>query len=275
MKYALTTTLNDAYFDGFLLTFNSILRTTADFNYDLVIFEWGELSDNNKNIIYKLYKNVIYKKIDQESYKNHKFKEIYRKWPYNCNYRFDIFTLNEYDKILYFDCDILFELSVDEILKYNFDFGACQMPNYKSYEQVKGAKIFNAGIMLVGKRFLNKKTKQELINLANTETEWTGNQPIFNNYFLDKMEWLPNCYNLISEDINFELFNKKVNYHFVGHKKPWNIDPNERFDKYILHKIAITTNGNIILNKMIYKKINEKYISEFMSLKEKGINLVF
>ena len=48
MKYAATTILNDGYMDGFLISFYSLLKTTINFNYDLIILEYGSLSKENK-----------------------------------------------------------------------------------------------------------------------------------------------------------------------------------------------------------------------------------
>jgi lipopolysaccharide biosynthesis glycosyltransferase len=175
---------------------------------------------------------------------------------------------------------MLFEIDVAEIFKIELNFGAVIMPNYKSYEQVVGDKIFNAGLMVIGKEFLNDHTRQELIKIANQEPpkentaceKWIGNQPILNYYFLDKMTHLPQKFNYLSEDINLETFLNKNIYHFIGKKKPWVLDVNERYDKYILNRIATNTN-NIIFNKMIYKKIHEMFKFQIASLLEKGIDI--
>jgi lipopolysaccharide biosynthesis glycosyltransferase len=92
MKIAFTTVLDDKYMIGFLVTFNSMLRASKNFNYDVVILEWGDLSDENKKIIKSLYDKVYFKKINTHLYENHKYDETWRTWTYNCNYRFDIFT---------------------------------------------------------------------------------------------------------------------------------------------------------------------------------------
>jgi hypothetical protein len=124
MKVAFTTTLDDRYLSGFLITFNSILRNSKNFNHDLIIFEWGNLSDDSKTIIKQFYDKVTFKSVETDLYENHKYDETFRKWTYNCNYRFDIFTLEEYDRIVFFDCDMVFEIDTDELLAYDVDFGA-------------------------------------------------------------------------------------------------------------------------------------------------------
>jgi lipopolysaccharide biosynthesis glycosyltransferase len=262
MKIAFVTTLDDSYFDGFVYTFASILKSTKNFNYDLIILEWGKLSNSNKDIIKKIYSNVQFKKVEEELYHKHKFDTQYRIWNYNCNYRFDIFALN-YDKVVYFDCDIYFQIPMEELLSYDVDFGACQMPNKDSDLQVEGSKIFNAGLMLIGKKFLNLETRNSLIEIANVKPskkrEWTGNQPILNKFFLDKISWLPVKFNVISENFSIKMFNEIQNYHFVGGFKPWDKDPEKRYAKYILECIATNNEYNLIFNRMVVKNIEKKY----------------
>jgi len=281
MKFALTTTLDDRYIEGFLITFNSILESSKNFNYDVIIFEWGQISKYNKELINKLYNKFIFKKVDVDLYKEHCFDDKFRKWTYNCNYRFDIFTLEKYDKIIYFDSDMLFEIDVAELFEKDVDFGGVHMPSYNEYAQVIGDKIFNAGMMLIGKKFLNKNTRQELIKIANSKPpindscdskKWIGNQPILNCYFLDKITWLPQEYNHLSEDIILDSFNKKRIYHFIGKKKPWSIEWKDRFDKYVLNQIAKNT-SNVIMNRMIYRKIEEMYNKQLNSLLTRGIDI--
>ena len=51
MKVGLVTTLDDKYITGFLLTLNSLLNSSPNFNYDIIILEWGELSQKSKDLI--------------------------------------------------------------------------------------------------------------------------------------------------------------------------------------------------------------------------------
>lgn len=268
MKIALTTTLEDNYVQGFLITFRSLLKTSKPFDHDLVIFEWGNLSDTNKEKIKLLYDKVIFRKVNTDLYKNQDHDDTWRKWTYNCNYRFDIFTLEEYDKVLFFDCDILFNIGIEELLEYDVDFGACQMPSYTEYNQTIGSKIFNAGLMLIGKKFLNQKTRSDLIDIANTPppiskkintNKWFGNQPILNNYFHDKMTWFPERFNFLTENLHSKCFEEPKNYHFIGHNKPWSgTILEEQFDKHIFDCVSKKI-PNIVFCRMTFRKLIEKY----------------
>ena len=98
MKRALVATLDDSYIPGFLLTINSILAVSKNLNIELIVFEWNSLSEFNKKLIVSLYPNTKFRTIDFESYKNNATHDkTFRVWNYNCNYRFDIFELEEYD----------------------------------------------------------------------------------------------------------------------------------------------------------------------------------
>lgn len=271
MKYAFTTTLCDNYIDGFYITFYSLLKTTINFNYDLIIFEWGTLSEDNKVKIKKLYNNVIFKKIDTLSYKNCFFDKEIRNWKeFNPSYRFDIFTLSEYKKIIYFDCDIIFEVDMNYVLKdESISFGACKMQGYESYHQTKGNEIFNAGLLVIGNRYLNNTVKNELINInlshppegtLDCNKKWVGNQPILNNYFLNRVNWLDEKYNLMIDRVFGGSFDQKNNYHIIGKNKPWmGNDIHKQFDKYVFDKLTNRKNSNQITCLIFLKKILKKY----------------
>ena len=271
MKRAFVTTLCDSYIDGFFITLYSLLASTEKFNYDIVIFEWGTLSDKNKVKIKKLYDNVIFKTVDTESYKNINFSSKIRNWnEFNPAYRFDIFTLKEYQKIIYFDCDILFEIDMNDMLHDDtITFGACKMEECKQYHQTINSDVFNAGLLVIDNIHLNDNTKRDLINISlnhppvhtvDHDVAWIGNQPILNNYFYDKVIWIPEKYNLMTLRVSKNNFNTKNNYHFIGHKKPWmSIDKYDIFDKFILDVLLKREHNNHLLLFSLIKRIVMKY----------------
>ena len=271
MKYAFTTTLCDEYIDGFFITFLSILKTTVNFNYDLVIFEWGSLSEKNKIKIKKLYNNVIFKNIKKELYQNCLFSTEIRDWrQFNPAYRFEIFDLIEYTKIVYFDCDIIFEVDMSNVLlDSNIKFGACKMNDIKKYHQTLNNQIFNGGLLVIDNYFLNEKVKNDLIDISklnppqntlDSNIKWIGNQPILNNYFFDNVNWLDEKYNVLADTLTLNHFNYQNNYHIIGSKKPWmKGDINKKFDKYVINRISFRPNSNPVLCSLILKKILKKY----------------
>lgn len=283
MKYAYVTTVCDIYFKGFLMTFNSILMSHKDFNHDLIIFECDNLSDQNKKTIQKLYNNVYFKKINKESYRNDVFDKSVRDWKdFKPTYRFDIFTLKEYEKILYFDCDIIFEIDMNHLLSDDdIKFGVSQMVSYSEYYQTKSNKIFNAGVMIIDNTFLGDNIKKDLIDLSKApppknskyeDKNWVGNQPILNNYFENKINWIDEKYNLTIDRLYKKIFLEKNNYHLIGSKKIWSDgDLYSRFDRHVINTIKQNQKNNEVNCIIILKKILEKYESVKLNLLEKDI----
>lgn len=280
MKVAFTTTLDDRYMSGFLITFNSILRNSKNFDHDLIIFEWGDLSEDNKNTIRKFYKNVTFKMVDTHLYSNHEYDETFRKWTYNCNYRFDIFTLDEYDRVVFFDCDMVFEVDTDELLSYDVDFGAVGVEKGR-ITQIGDRAGFDAGVMTISKKYLGNHIREELLKIASQEapkesflnsTKWTSDEPIINNYFLDKVTFLPEKFNLVISEVKNSNFEIKNNYQYTGHNKPWYSDVLEQqFSKYALEKIGKTNKPYMV--KVITRKLINLVKKEIDSLAEKGIDV--
>lgn len=277
MRIAFATVLNDPYIKGCLLTINSMLINTPDFNYDIIIFEWGDLSLENKNLIKKLYPKTTFKMVDAKLYENHKFDEFYRKWTYNCNYRFDVFALEDYDKVIFFDCDIIFQNNVNELLDYDVDFGACFLDRQRVL-QTDNVSCFDAGLMVIGKRFLNKNTRDGLIEEANKPPpiidgfkaeKWLSDEPILNNYFKNHVVLLPQKYNMVVSEVKDDDFNKKPNFQYTGDKKPWNSDNLEnQFSKFTLE--SLKKDGSNIMFQIRVKKLLFIVKNNIQSLKQKG-----
>lgn len=280
MKIAFTTVLDDKYMPGFLMTMNSMLRVSKNFSYDVIILDWGELSDENKTVIRSMYEKIIFKTVDKHFYENHQYDETWRKWTYNCNYRFDIFTFTEYDRVVFFDSDILFEIDVDEILKYEVDFGSCAA-GVGRVTQIGDRLGFDGGIMSIGKKYLNENTRKDLLDIANSPApfdphiktkKWVSDEPILNTYFLDKMVWLPEEFNMVISKINNTNIKRKNNYQFTGHNKPWYGNKLEdRFSSFNFSEIV--KNETPYMVKVILRKISNKYDTEVKYLMEGGIDI--
>jgi lipopolysaccharide biosynthesis glycosyltransferase len=253
---------------GFLFTLASIIKNSNGFNHDIIIFDWGNLSYKHKIIIKELYENVKFREIDISLYQKHHYDETWRTWTYNCNYRFDIFLLDEYDRVIFFDSDILFEIDINEILKYDLDFCAIGIPEYKTCVQHDTKTPFNGGLLSIGKKYLNEQTRKGLIEIAERVPpknknqlvdKWISDEPILNNYFNNDTNLIPKTFNYFVEYIeNKEDFNFKRNYHFIGHNKPWYGNTlDEKFNQFTID--VLKTKGisekeiKSILNKILLK----------------------
>lgn len=276
MKVAVTTVLDDKYFAGFLLTLHSLLQVTVSRDWDLVILEWGELRDSYKKIIQRLYPNTRFKQVETAFYDKHDYDTTWRTWTYNCNYRFDIFTFLEYDRVVFIDSDILFQVSLDELLKYDVDFGACRA-EVNGVAQINTPYGFDAGVMSVGKKFLNYETRKSLLEIAVKDApeqtdiktkKWVSDEPILNTYFLDKITWLPDKFNFLVALSNRKSINCLNNYQFAGHNKPWyGKELREQFSPFVFEAISINLKTGILV-PVILRKILKIYYSNVNSLKK-------
>lgn len=268
MKTALVTTLSDSFLEGFLVSLSSLLESSPGIESDIIIIEWGDLSENSKKIIRKCFKRIIFKSVKKNNYPELEFDSKYRKWEYNCLYRFEIFTLKGYDQIIYFDCDMLFHTSILPLLANKTSFGAVQRP-VGQVLQVAADVCFDAGFMVIGEKFLCSSVFFDLLKLSLSEApfckqvpsrKWLGNEPLLNNFFLNHIVWLDKKYNLCSDQITSTNDIEHSNIQFLGHNKPWHVN---KFDPYIidsLTKLNGRSYAKIILNKLdrAYNKSLEK-----------------
>lgn len=278
-RVAITTVLDDKYMPGFLITMNSMLNASKNLSCDLIILEWGDLCDLNKNVIRSIYPNTIFKMVDATSYSNHEYDDTWRKWTYNCNYRFDIFTFSDYDRVVFFDCDIIFQIDIAEIFAFDYDFAAAPATE-DQIPQINRKIGFEGGLLSVGKKYLNSQTKNDLIKIAlsppppsriNT-TKWMSDEPILNTYFLDKITWLPEKYNFTVAKTTREHFKTPHNFQFIGHNKPWYGDKLvEQYD-YHIHETLAKRNGKY-LPPILLKKLSHLYQLQVKDLLAKGINI--
>lgn len=266
MKIAYVTTLSNDSVVGFLTTLYSLTVSVKNFNKDVVVLFWDEISNENKNKISKIYQNIIYKKIHLKDYPQSNFDTRYRQWRYNCTYRFDIFLIKDYDKIIFFDSDIIFQNNVEEVINSKVLFGAVRRGHINQINDCEG---FNAGLMVIDKCYLSKDTKIDLLNIYNNKPpldknvpsrKWVGNEPIFNTYFLDKeITWLPKYINCCTDEITPDVDIDNVNLHFIGNKKPWQSSKlMEQFDNHVVDSF-IKNNGKF-LHSIKLKKLRDRFL---------------
>ena len=275
-EIAFCTVLDDKYIEGAKVSLYTLLQSNPYFNYDLKILDWGDLSNKNKNILYKIYKNIEFIPVITKDYNLCLFGEQMRKWNYNCNYRFDMFLLSNYRKVVFFDCDFYFQANLKNILNKNVNIAAVQ--SKKEYiPQINNDKCFSAGFMIVGEKYLNIETRDSLIKLSLTPAPesnlntilWSSDEPILNNFFIDDVTYIGKKYNTLIYNFDLQVLKNKHNLHFNGVNKPWNSkDIRDVFDSYSLRfflKKFGTAKGLLELTKILkafhsqITEINTKY----------------
>ena len=243
MKIACCSTLNDCYFEGFLTFFYSLLQHNPTFSYTYYIFNWGELSERNINILKSIYSNFIFKDINNDEYKDCTYSTAWRVWDINCINRFEILTLTDYDRIVFFDADMLVLGDISDLFDIDVRFGACEIVKDSEIDHPgkfhSGVKSFDGGLMIISKEFINKETKQQLIDIA-LQKKWTSDEPILNVFFNnDITTYLPKKYNTLIPEITPISFSDIKILQFAGIKKPWNKGGiTDRYDDFAIKKIC-------------------------------------
>jgi len=263
MKSCVVTLINDAYVKGAATTLYSILKNSPGFNSDFIILDWGELSEVNKTKLQKLYDKVIFKPIETKYYEKCVYDKTWREWTYNCNYRFDIFCLEEYDKVIFMDSDFLNLSSIMPLIEMNTDFAV--VPGIAEYiPQYRGKNCFDAGLMVVGKKYLHSQVRDELADLSLTPApssclltnNWASDEPILNVYFEKHNKvLLDQKYNFLTTLLKRDTLDKPNNYQFNGPKKPWVSDKiTDCFNDFMrneLFKTLGTAKALLLLNKLL------------------------
>lgn len=242
IKIACCSTLNDLYFEGFVTFFYSLLHHNPSFNLPYYIFTWGELSEHNIKKLEAIYDKFVIKKIDNNKYNGVEYSDKWRTWNINCINRFEIFTLEEYDRLIFLDADMLVLGDLSELFKYDVDFGACtitensEMDHPSRYD--KTLKSFDGGLMIIGKKYLCKTTIESLIEIAK-QKKWTSDEPILNVFFDNtKTTYLPKEYNTLTTEITPDNLKSCKILQFVGVKKPWlGKAIHEKYDDFNLQKM--------------------------------------
>lgn len=268
MNAGFVTLLDDEYYLGGALSIYTLLKSTPNFDYPIIVLEWGNLSNNNKTNLKKLYPNIIFKQVITKDYIDIDFDCVNRHWNYNCGYRFDIFNIQGFDRIIYFDSDIIFQQNMNTFVNEKIEFGAVQRPLERGI-QFTGKGYFNGGLLLIDKKFLNMDVRSDLIALLKTSAprdsrdilitsqKWVGNEPVINKYFEKYVSFMDKKYNLCIDECDKESLAHLYNLHYLGMYKPWS---HNKLDPYInkaLTKINTKVCANILEKKLI-KLANDK-----------------
>ena len=180
---------------------------------------------------------------------------------YKAHYRYAIFTLEQYDYVVYLDNDLIINNKISELLdnKHERIYVVKKIPNRVSeYYPIKKEeeKIFNAGVMGISKKFLNKKTANDLMELQ-IQRKSTGNQPVLNEYFEREVHYLDDAYNMCIENILSDEYLESRILHFVGSKKPSTVI------KFVSHDVCKVNLFHFMLNKDYNNHVDYYINSEY------------
>jgi lipopolysaccharide biosynthesis glycosyltransferase len=240
---------------------------------DCIIIEENVITDSNKQKILNIYPNSSFIKPSNTFDIKKSFER--RNWLINPASRFSIFLIKDYEKIIFFDADMLVVDNIEDLFNIKEDFSAVYHPHpdglrsnvlhlHSDYVEKAGfnfAKAFNAGLMIISKAVLTENTANSLFCLYK-EIDWLGNQGPLNIYFNSKVNIIDPNYFISTPFLNeYNFYTGKV-FHFAGNKKPWlttSFQLEDNFEEFIFKN----NNNRLLLLKLLVKY--RKYEKEIPS----------
>ena len=252
--------VNLEYVDAFKVALYSFHKYNKTFAGEIVVFYDEDIVvDVLDSIVSKFKFKTFFRKLNKTPYEDLKFTGAIREWKFNPAYRYEIFLLDDYEQILYLDCDIIITNDITDIFNKKCNFGACRL-NAKIEHEYSDSKGFNGGVLLIGKRYLNSHSNRSLIDISKRYLDLTGNQIVLNKFFCKKVKYLEQAYNVTTDIVDENLYRTGKIFHFIGENKPWNsVSIETSFNKYVLK----TSGGYILLRLYLKYKAMQKEANTF------------
>ena len=226
MKTYVCVLSTDSYLNGVLILNENLKRLKS--RYDLLCLINENISDNSKELLNK--HNIKYRELPSVPY-NVSYDS---QWNYTFD-KFNVFLLEDYDKIVCLDLDLLILENLDFLFDYDTPAMVIDNPTYTDR--------YNSGVMVITP---DANIFNELVRLKDKEAlkdSVIGDQNILNDYYLanGNINRIPDRYNVLRtitdetehvingngvEEIRYKvIFNAVVDnpavVHYVGPNKPF------------------------------------------------------
>lgn len=250
-RYCLTTVSSPEFLPGTIVLLHSFLKTNLWFDGEIIIIH-RSLSDREQAKLHAVYKNCRFQFVSDKLVK--KIEQLGIRIPSLKNrqtrfFSLEALALENYDKILFCDSDMLFRDSVQEVFSTLAGIAACadgsnnrgNARDKETYEEVglsspnSIVNTFNAGFMLFDKSIANQENYNRIIGhldesfFSKTKSGLTD-QILFNIVFDGQQTILDGSYNYLLAFTRDENYSDKTKFsdakvvHFNGPMKPWHID---------------------------------------------------
>jgi lipopolysaccharide biosynthesis glycosyltransferase len=245
-KLCLATVSSKDYWPGTYVMIKSFLKHNTWFKGDIVV-----ISSDSGYLKKKLafhFKNILV--IEPSAELTTKIDKIILKAGYlnlirDRFLKFEIFRLENYDKIIYYDSDILHIKGIPEIIVLRQNFYASSDPAFirgfyrnrktmqkiaiGNYSEKYYPQFVNSGFLIIGSNFLNSSLFKTIIETMGTIDysdfeDKLADEPVLNALFEKNLEIAPQLFNC-SVHLIAEGFIKDdiCSVHFTGINKPWKI----------------------------------------------------
>jgi lipopolysaccharide biosynthesis glycosyltransferase len=234
---ALCSSACDNYAVALQIMIKTFLYHNDWFDSDIFIICWGKLSVGSKQTLSGIYERLFFLEIDPNVYMVTQSAGP-RQWDYAPSSRFSMFLQQQYGRVVYLDADTLVLGDLSELFDTRVDFGACRLRPGAGME-LRKIGGFNAGMMTVGNRFLNRTTHDELLGIWNSQA-WSGNQIVLNKFFAQSLTVFPQHFNLTTDLVNESNLSEARVLHFVGAVKPWQLRDEPAYNALPLKDVGVS-----------------------------------
>lgn len=218
MEVALCTLMDDRFFIGFVGFWKSFIRFNPWFKHDFVVLDNG-ISKENKIIMKSMCNSIIFRKVKKKNYSETNFSNTHERLKATY-YTLDVFSLYEYERVVFVDMDITVLGDISELFKSEAPIRGCKAYNARLDELGEG---INSGVFTINKKVINKETYTNLIRLSR-RGQSMPDQKIINSYFRNKMEFFNKSYNVekrMLHSVNYkDIFDNAKILHWIA-DKPW------------------------------------------------------
>jgi len=233
-RFAFYTILDNKFVPNFLFSLWSLKKFNSLNDIDILVFSKEEISEENKNTIKLIHPYVKF------FTKNRKL--ISHNWAFDYDLKLEVYFIQDYDTVMYFDADVLFFNGFEDIVKYRCNFGAV---SYGSY--------FSATIMLFNKQERSMQNLERFINTYNNNKNSEHDQDIFNIMYNDYFK-IPYDYNQMFTNFNI---NTAKCLQFPGKIK--GLD--KEMEKLLLSKNSVNA-SDCYKSLVHFKKIKKQFLKE-------------
>jgi hypothetical protein len=165
-----TVVQGDAWVERFKVTLRSFVAHNPTVRIPWYVFG-NSMDDSQKVALADIYPYVLFRDVSSAEYRaNGKYSPKY--WI------LEAYKLEGFDKVICLDADLLCMGSIDYLLKGSWDMAMVRE---------RRRPCFNSGMVVIGKRFLNQETYQNLLEMQVDKRRFGRDQQLLNRYFHEEL----------------------------------------------------------------------------------------
>jgi lipopolysaccharide biosynthesis glycosyltransferase len=251
MKCGLVTVSNEEYLEGTKVLFYSFLEHNPEFDGDMIVIHnclSAEKQDELSTLFDVSFVQVndrLRESIDKLVKEKNELKNRYQRF-----WSLETFRLNQYDRLLFLDSDILCRGSLEHLFDSSHGISACpDMSFYEGYSRDRRSfrkvntqhnsdehilKTFNAGVFSICFSKLTTTVYSDLLGHLNRSVfsevkSGHTDQYLLNVFFENKVNWLEVTNNYVLKNTKLLEANTGISakdaliWHYIRNPKPWKL----------------------------------------------------